>query len=170
MCRVISVTPTLQCLHSDPAWPPDEPWSLLVGSNYLTQLFHNHSGFPLIQSETGFHVLSPCLCCCLPGGRVSRRWETTRRCRSSWRTWRPAWETAARKSSQVREQSHDTWVESRRGSRGKSQRWKKEKKVYWSCGGQQIHVVFTLSSWDGVITSHLRKHVPHSPHGCCTGV
>lgn len=47
-------------------------------------------------------TLCSCLCLCLSGERVSRPWETTRKSRSSWRTWKPAWETAARKSSQVR--------------------------------------------------------------------
>lgn len=39
--------------------------------------------------------------CSLSGGKANRPWGTTRRCRSSWRTWRPVWEIAVRRSSQV---------------------------------------------------------------------
>ena len=42
---------------------------------------------------------------CLSGGRANRPWGTIRRYKSSWRTWRPAWEIAVRRSSQVKSKS-----------------------------------------------------------------
>lgn len=124
------------CFKCDPAWPPPlnlDPYCWrIAGSNYLSQLFYNFTGFLLIHCETGITCplssipvwpsVSFARLCSLTGERASRLWGTTRRSRSNWRTWKPAWGTAARKSSQVKDRAHKkskfTGEEEKAGKRG----------------------------------------------------
>lgn len=122
---------------SDPAWPQDEPWSSLVGGCWVKLLESTLSLFLWISTNPVWNwyyfssLLYPCLtfclcpCWCPSGERVSRLWETIRRSRSNWRTWKPAWETAARKSSQV-----GVWrVRESRKERRKERRAKDRRKI-----------------------------------------
>lgn len=158
---------------SDPAWPQDEPWSSLVGGCWVKLLESTLSLFLWISTNPVWNwyyfssLLYPCLtfclcpCWCPSGERVSRLWETIRRSRSNWRTWKPAWETAARKSSQV-----GVWrVRESRKERRNERRAKDRRKIkiYFSLWRLTdllfLFLLFFFTSW-----------MKCSPYGCCRGV
>lgn len=94
---------TLIWSHHEVEWVKELKLELLLQDHHMVQCFHFVPGWPC---HNHLQLLWLCATVCvgvLSGERVSRPWGTTRRSRSNWRTWRPVWETAARKSSLVRD-------------------------------------------------------------------